>query len=120
MDIIDIMLAKALTPQGQVETYAAKAQKAAQDAAAAEVSAEAVVNNIESITEQTNANNEAAAQALENVQAALEALNGVDVVDINDIDTEVKKMTVNTNTVNGNAANTLQIITTYPDNTLNT
>jgi len=29
MDIIDIMLAKALTPQGQVETYAAKANKAA-------------------------------------------------------------------------------------------
>lgn len=120
MDIIDIMLAKALTPQGQVETYAAKAQKAAQDAAAAEVSAEAAVSNIESITEQTNANNEAAAQALENVQAALEALNGADAIDINDIDTEVNKMTVNTNTVNGNAANTLQVITTYPDNTLNT
>jgi hypothetical protein len=35
MDIIDIMLARALTPQGQITTYAAKARKAAQDAAAA-------------------------------------------------------------------------------------
>ena len=120
MDIIDIILAKALTPQGQVETYAAKAQKAAQDAAAAEASAEAVVSNIESITEQTNANNEAAAQALVDVQAALEALNDVDTITINDVDAEVKKMRVDTNVVNGNAANTLQVITTYPDNTLNT
>jgi hypothetical protein len=29
MDIIDIMLAKALTPQGQTEAYLAKANRAA-------------------------------------------------------------------------------------------
>lgn len=29
MDILDIMLAKALTPQGQTEAYVAKANKAA-------------------------------------------------------------------------------------------
>jgi len=29
MDIIDVMLAKAMTPQGQIDTYAAKARKAA-------------------------------------------------------------------------------------------
>jgi len=32
MDIIDILLAKKLTSQGQVDTYAAKAQQAAKDA----------------------------------------------------------------------------------------
>ena len=35
MDIIDIMIAKALTPQGQINTYASKAQKAAADASKA-------------------------------------------------------------------------------------
>ena len=35
MDILDIMLARAMTPQGKTETYVAKAEKAAQDAAAA-------------------------------------------------------------------------------------
>jgi len=52
MDIIDIILARALTPQGQVNTYAAKAQKAAQDAAAAATSAQSVANNMESISNQ--------------------------------------------------------------------
>jgi len=33
MDIIDIMLAKAMTPQGKTDAYVAKANKAAQKAA---------------------------------------------------------------------------------------
>ena len=66
MDIIDIILARALTPQGQIEQSAAMATSAASRANEA-------VTNIESITEQTTANNEAASTALENANAALEA-----------------------------------------------
>jgi len=35
MDIIDVMLAKAMTPQGKTDAYVAKANKAAQKAAKA-------------------------------------------------------------------------------------
>lgn len=76
MDIIDVLVAKALTPQGRIETYAALAQKAVTDANTA-------VNNIETITEQTTQNNETAAATLEQVNAALadveQALEDLDV-----------------------------------------
>ena len=117
MDIIDIMLAKALTPQGQVGTYAAKALKASQDAASAAASASSAAQALENAA-QTKSDAES---ALADVQAALTALNNAgSSVDIATVDTEVKKMTVNTNIVTGSTANTLQVITTYPDNTLNT
>ena len=52
-DFVDIMIAKALTPQGQIDTYAARAQEAV-------TKAQTAVNNIDLITEQTNINNELA------------------------------------------------------------
>ena len=70
MDILDIILAKSLTPQGQIDTYAAKAQKAVVDAKKA-------VDDIESITEQTNLNNENAQAALENAQAAAQEFESI-------------------------------------------
>jgi len=66
MDLIDIMLARALTPQGQISTFAARTIKAEQDASAAVASAQAAIDNIESITERTNTNNAAAEEALGN------------------------------------------------------
>lgn len=71
MDIIDVVLGRALSPKGQIDTYAARSQKAAQNASAAAASAQAAVDNIDSITAQTNANNEAAAEALGQVESAL-------------------------------------------------
>lgn len=68
MDIIDVMLARALTPQGQIESYAAQSQQAV-------TRANEALANIESITEQTNANNEAAQQALQDTQATLAQVN---------------------------------------------
>ncbi len=43
MDILDILLARAMTPQGSINAYAARAEKAVQDASQA-------LSNIESIT----------------------------------------------------------------------
>ena len=72
MDIIDILLAKSLTPQGQINTYAARAQKAVTDSATALNNAQAAIDNIETITEQTQTNNELALDTLERAEEALE------------------------------------------------
>lgn len=68
MDIIDVMLARALTPQGQIESYAAQSQQAV-------ARANEALANIESITEQTNENNAAAQQALQDAQSTLTEVN---------------------------------------------
>ena len=122
MDIIDIMLARAMTPQGQTEAYvakanaaAAKAEKAEQDAAAAIAVVTAASTDIESTQAAATALLKDAQDALETAQAAQ-----INVPDTEDIDAEVKKLVVNTNVVTGSSANTLQVISTYPDNTLNT
>lgn len=99
MDIIDIMLAKALTPQGKVESFARQSQ-------ATVARANQAVAAIDSITEQTNTNNAkseetlaAAEQALENasdaesrIAAALESIQGSSV---EQIDNEIDKLALN-------------------------
>ena len=65
VDIIDVVLARALTPQGQIESYAAQSQ-------AAVTKANAAVSQIETITEQTNANNTKAAETLAAAEQAME------------------------------------------------
>lgn len=65
MDIVDILLAKKLTPQGQIETYARTAENAVANANQAVASVSAAATDIE--------NKQAAATALlEEAQAALE------------------------------------------------
>ena len=107
MDIIDILMARAMTPQGQIEGYAARAEQAVNAAMEA-------VNNIASITEQTNANNTAAQEALENVESALNELDTVG--NLQDIaDNEISKLAFAVNTVNNNNAITNNLKITYPD-----
>ena len=111
MDIIDIMLARAMTPQGQTDTYVAKANAAAAKANKAAEDATAAAETLTS-----------AAEDLATAQELLETLQQVEIntLDTEDIDTEIKKMTVNANTIDGTGVKTVQMITTYPDNTLNT
>lgn len=100
MDIIDVILGSALSPQGQIQTYAALAQQAVQQANAA-------LNEIESITEQTNINNQAAQEALDDIQSAA--------------NTEIKKLALTLEAVTNNDNSIGQnLITTYPDNTSTT
>ena len=122
MDIIDIMLAKAMTPQGKTEAYvakanaaAAKAEKAKQDATEAIATVEAAADEIATAKSEAEDLLTAAQEALETAQAAQ-----INTLDTEDVDAEIKKMTVNTNVVDGTGAKTLQVVTTYPDNTLNT
>lgn len=110
MDIVDVLVAKALSPQGQIETYAALAQKAVTDAKAA-------VDDIESITEQTQANNEAASAALSDATDALSTLtNNVDTV----IDTEIKKLQFAISESKSGSTSSKNFVITYPDNTKTT
>lgn len=107
MDIVDIILGSALTPQGEIESYAARAEKAVRDAAQA-------VSNIETITEQTNANNQAAEEALEQVQNALEELNTVG--NLQDIaDTEIGKLALSLTDNNQNNFISKNLFIQYPN-----
>lgn len=77
MDIIDIMLARAMTPQGKTETYlakanaaAAKAEQAEQDATAAITAVEAAADEIAAAKSEANDLITAAQEALETAQEA--------------------------------------------------
>lgn len=77
MDIIDVMLARAMTPQGQTETYvsianaaAAKAEKAEEDAAAAIA---AVTNVAEDIADKKDAADALLAEAQDALETAQQA-----------------------------------------------
>ena len=122
MDIIDIMLARAMTPQGQTETYvsianaaAAKAEKAKQDATDAIATVNAAAEDIAQKQEAADTLLSSAQDALETAQQAQ-----LNMLDTEDVDAEVKKLDVSVSLIEGQNANTYQIVTTYPDNTLNT
>ena len=71
MDIIDIMLARAMTPQGKAEAYLTKAEKAAQKAAAAESSAAAAIQTVESAADEIAAAKSEANDLLATAQETL-------------------------------------------------
>lgn len=72
MDILDIMLAKAMTPQGKTDSYVAKANKAAAKAAKAAQDAESAIANVTAAAEDITAAQEAAEQLLQDAQTALD------------------------------------------------
>ena len=122
MDIIDVMLARAMTPQGQTETYVSIAEAAAAKAEKAQQDAQAAIDVVTNAAEEITAAQEEAADLLAAAQDALETAQEaqINTLDTEDVDAEVKKLNVAVNLVNGNNANTYQVITTYPDNTLHT
>ena len=122
MDIIDIMLARAMTPQGQTEAYVAIANDAAAKAEKAKDDAETAIATVTSAAEDIADTQTAAAALLEDAQEALETAQQaqINVPTTEDIDAEVKKLNVAINVVDGTNAKTIQVQTTYPDNTLHT
>ena len=70
MDIVDIILAKKLTPQGQIETYARTSQQAVANANAAVAAVEAAAEDIE---EKQSAAQDLLEQAQEALETAREA-----------------------------------------------
>lgn len=72
MDIIDIMLAKALTPQGKTEAYVAKANRAAALVSKAQEDAEAAIATVTAAATDITETQEAADALLETAQDVLE------------------------------------------------
>lgn len=72
MDILDIILARAMTPQGKTETYVAKANAAAAKAEKAEQDATTVINTVEAAADEIATAREEAAALLEEAQNTLE------------------------------------------------
>ena len=122
MDIIDVMLARAMTPQGQTETYVSMAQAAAAKAAKAETDAQAAIDVVTGAAEEIASAQEAAADLLASAQEALETAQEaqINTLDTEDVDDEINKLDVSVNLVTGTNVNKYQVITTYPDNTLHT
>lgn len=113
MNIVEALLARLLTPQGQIEQYAAAAQKAV-------VKANKAISDIDTITEQTIANNEMAAAASEAAQGAVDTVTDLigDVESIQEtVDTEIKKIDLSKNDNSTDNYNSTAIILTYPDTT---
>lgn len=98
MDFIDVILAKSLTPQGQIDTFAAKAQKAVSDANKVLNTTEQAMENINSITAQTNGNNRTALDTLDRANEALtkaeQASQIIDESVAQSIDTEIDKVDI--------------------------
>lgn len=92
MDIIDILLAKKLTPQEQVETYAKKAEAAVRDAQTAISDAQLAIDAVDDIRAETEQMNSDSQQALENANKALtDTNNALEAVQeaIDNIDTTI-------------------------------
>jgi hypothetical protein len=122
MDIIDIMLARAMTPQGKTEAYVAKANKAAQQAAAAEASATAAIQTVENAADEIATAREEAASLLEEAQEALETAQSaqINTLDMEDVDGEIKQLDHSINVAESGTVNTINLVTTYPDDTTDT
>lgn len=113
MDIIDIILARALTPQGQIETYAAQAQRAVTNANTA-------VNNINNITQQTQDNYEASVEALNTVTQAMEDAQTL-ISELNSttiIDNEINKLLFTISNLNRSGYIGTDIVLKYPDESI--
>ena len=94
MDIIDIMLARAMTPQGQTEIYVNKANKAAEVAEQAKTDAATAIAAVEDAADEIAAAKEEANDLLEAAQEALETAQAAQINTLNteDVDDEIKRI----------------------------
>lgn len=118
MDILDVMLARAMTPQGKTEAYVAKANAAAAKAEKAEQDAAVAIQTVEdAATEIATAKSEAA----DLLTAAQEALETAQEAQINtlsteDVDDEISKLAFELTQTSSNTYNGRGYKVLYPDN----
>ena len=123
MDIIDIMLARAMTPQGQTEAYVSMANAAAAKAEQAKSDAESAVATVEAAASTISETQDAADTLLATAQEALETAQQaqINTLDIEDVDDEIKKLNITYEKVTDNPHGfytNLRIA--YPDGTAKT
>ena len=113
MDLIDIILAKALTPQAQVETYAAIAQEAAANATSAINEVEAAAGTISSLTDAAEYAYLEAQDLLAMASSTIDALTSAteSLTNLNETLTFQSQLDEDT------AKHIAKILITYPDNT---
>lgn len=123
VDIIDVVLAKALSPQGQIDTYAARAQKAVSDANKAIDAVENAGDTIDAALQateelqaaaQTVLNN--AAQAQQDVESALASIEEMS----GDIDDEIDKLALTLTSISAANAITKNVSVEYPSGKIDT
>lgn len=111
VDIIDVVLARAMTPQGKIETYAAAAQKAVADANNAKDSYDELAANVEETASNANAALATASEVLEDVT---DALAHIDATVIGDLDDEVDKLAFQLQNVSAQTYSQNNIGISYP------
>lgn len=98
VDIIDVALARAMTPQGQIDIYAKKAQNAVANATHAVELAENATQQVDNITTQASENLSLSEAALENSNETLNKINGalaiVDEGVLRSLNTKIDKLAV--------------------------
>ena len=116
MDLIDIILAKALTPQAQIETYAALAQEAAANATSAVDTIEAAAGTISSLTDAAEYAYLEAQDLLAMATSAIDALTSA-TENMNDgIDNLSETLSFYTQLDNQSSNVSPQLVITYPNN----
>ena len=118
MNITDIMIAKALSPQGQIESYAARARQAVQSANAAVTAVQSVASNLTTLAQDTQDINTLAQSTIQDLNDAIALMN--EPLNEEAVDAEVKKLTLERFDTDSQTAKTTQLVMTYPDNTTNT
>ena len=118
MNITDIMIAKALSPQGQIENYAARARQAVQSANAAVTAVQSVASNLTTLAQDTQDINTLAQSTIQDLNDAIALMN--EPLNEEAVDAEVKKLTLERFNTDSQTAKTTQLVMTYPDNTTNT
>lgn len=119
MDIIDIMLARAMTPQGQTDSYVAKANAAAAKAAQAEQDAAAAIATVNAAADEIAAAQTAASDLLAEAQETLETAQQaqINTLDIEDVDAEIRNFIMSPDMDTSNSSySELWAVARYPDN----
>ena len=115
MDILDIMIAKAMTPQGKTDAYVAKANAAAAKAAKAEQDAAAAIATVDAAASDIADKKTEAAELLAAAQEALETAQEaqINTLDIDDIDDEIDRLALELTSTNSSdaIASTLKMTT---------
>ena len=118
MDILDVMLARAMTPQGKTEAYVAKANAAAAKAEKAEQDAAAAIQTVESAADEIATAKSEAADLLATAQEALETVQEaqINTITTEDVDDEISKLAFELTQTSSNVYNGRGYKVLYPDN----
>jgi len=118
MDILDVMLARAMTPQGKTEAYVAKANAAAAKAEQARQDADTAIASVTAAADTITQKQAEAETLLATAQEALETVQEAqaNTITTEDIDDEISKLAFELTQTSSNTYNGRGYKVLYPDN----